>query len=167
MCGISFFIYSTSQCPNVQRYFYYRKSYNIRSSWIHFKLFILILFLPSIILLKGIPNELNMKLARHGPCEGIYSKWDHFWHETGIGAINNAGKARHSPLRRTLWIIVFCAFSAFSLQGVVNVIQDYLAYPTATSISLKLATGRVNVYNFVWIYLGSLRPVNNKNICYT
>ena len=90
-----------------------------------------------------------MTFGRKKLYKAIYSKCDSFWQETGIGAINNAGKARNSPLRRTIWIIAFCLFSVLSLKGVVTVIQEYRQYPTSTSISIKLATEGVNKNTFV------------------
>ena len=93
-----------------------------------------------------------MKTKRHSPCYGLYSKWDHFWQETGIDALSHAGKAQNAPVRRTIWIVVFLIFSAFTLQSVVKVVQEYLEYPTTTSMSIKLASW-VNLNNITLVYL--------------
>ena len=83
----------------------------------------------------------------------IRDQCDRFWEETAISGISNAAHAKHSPLRRTLWIASFLIFAAITLQSVYHVFDDFLQYPTTTtvSISLKNTVSNNNAYCLSWL----------------
>ena len=68
----------------------------------------------------------------------IRDQFDRFWQETAISGISNAAHAKHSPLRRTLWISSFLIFGAITLNSVYHVFDDFLQYPTTTTVSISL-----------------------------
>ena len=97
-----------------------------------------------------------MPFESRGPCKEVRSQCDIFWQETAIAAISNAGKAKHSALRRAIWVVVFCVFSGITLSGVVEVFEKFLKYPTSTSLSIELVntvnTVKILIVKF-WIYI--------------
>jgi hypothetical protein len=69
-------------------------------------------------------------------CSGsIWLTWDNFWKNTGIAGASNAGRSS-SLFRRILWIIVFVAGLAVTVQAVVALICDYLQYPVDTTVTM-------------------------------
>ena len=64
----------------------------------------------------------------------IWKTWDTFWQETSIPGVVNAGKARTSILRRVIWLAIFGVMFYYSMDQVVNVIDDFLSYPVTTSV---------------------------------
>ena len=75
-----------------------------------------------------------------GTLSVIWSNWDQFWQNTGIGAVSNAGRANNSPLRRAIWVIVFCIFGGISAYNLIDVIDNYMKFPTSTSLTIALKT---------------------------
>ena len=65
----------------------------------------------------------------------VWVSWDNFWQETSIGALGNAGKARKSPLRRLIWIILFLVGLALTAFSLAAVLMDILTYPVDTSVT--------------------------------
>ena len=73
-----------------------------------------------------------------GTSRRIGDQCKRFWEETAISGISNAANAKHSPLRRTLWIASFVIFAAITLQSVYHVFDDFWRYPTTTTVSISL-----------------------------
>ena len=46
----------------------------------------------------------------------FWETWDHFWKQTSIAGVSNAGKATH-PFRRTVWLLIFTIFLGLPIIG--------------------------------------------------
>ena len=85
--------------------------------------------------LRGVRLPKRSKYSRNA-CMVLWKTWDNFWRITSISGVSNAGIST-SLFRRTCWMILFTFFSVLTTMGLMNVIQDYLAYPVTTSVEIK------------------------------
>ena len=68
--------------------------------------------------------------------QNIWSVWDNFWQYTNIPGANNAGRARHSIVRRGLWLLTFGLGIFMTVLQVFYVADDFVSYPITTSVVL-------------------------------
>ena len=66
----------------------------------------------------------------------IWETWDHFWQQTSIAGVSNAGKATHS-FRRTVWLLIFTIFLVATLCSLKLVVEDILDYPVETAVTIE------------------------------
>ena len=93
----------------------------------------------------------------------IRDQCDRFWEETAISGISNAAHAKHSPLRRILWIASFLIFAVITLQSVYHVFDDFLQYPTTTTVSISLKNTISNINAYCYLGLKTTNIFRYKN----
>ena len=65
---------------------------------------------------------------------------------TGIAGLNNAGKSREK-IRRAIWMIIFIGGLVGTLHSTVVVVQDMLAFPVDTTVTISRQD---NVISVIW-----------------
>ena len=77
-------------------------------------------------------------------CPYLRSQMDLF--NTAIGGLNNAGKSREK-IRRAIWMIIFIGGLVGTLHSTVVVVQDMLAFPVDTTVTISRQD---NVISVIW-----------------
>ena len=57
----------------------------------------------------------------------------------GIAGLNNAGRSQHW-VRRCAWMVIFLAGVAGTLHSTIILVQDMIAYPVDTTVTITTQT---------------------------
>ena len=66
----------------------------------------------------------------------FWETWDHFWQQTSIAGVSNAGKATY-PFRRTVWLLIFTIFLGLTVYSLKVVVEHILEYPVDTAVTIE------------------------------